>query len=85
MWNQLYFRLRKIDGFLFFAFITLVCFGLLAIYSITLSQQETNFLLFKKQLIALGLGLCLFWIFWAVTGYCDDWLAYLCHGLKWLN
>ncbi|MFH1253116.1 MAG: rod shape-determining protein RodA [Candidatus Uhrbacteria bacterium] len=58
--------LRRVDGRIFFATLILVSLGFSAIYSINLTQEGQDFLLVKKQLIALmiGLGLALI-IIWS--------------------
>jgi rod shape determining protein RodA len=53
-------RIRSIDWPLFFAVFTLLAFGLAAIYSVALSQPESDFLNVKKQLLAAAVGLVLF-------------------------
>ncbi|MEA3272748.1 MAG: rod shape-determining protein RodA [Patescibacteria group bacterium] len=48
--------LRKFDWFLFAAVFLLVVLSLATIYSITLSQEQLDFLFFKKQLIFAIIG-----------------------------
>lgn len=49
-------RLRSVDWMLMFATFALVLFGLASIYSVALSQESSDFLNVKKQLIAVILG-----------------------------
>src|SRR3989344_7654245 len=53
-------RLRSMDWPLAFAAFTLLAFGLSAIYSVALSQPESDFLNVKKQLFATAIALALF-------------------------
>ena len=53
-------RFRSADWFFHLAVFALVLFGLTAIYSVTLSQQDGTFLALKKQLVAAAIGLALF-------------------------
>lgn len=57
--RQFFALLRRADGRIFFAILILISFGFSAIYSINLSQSGQDFLLIKKQLIALIIGLVL--------------------------
>ena len=57
--RHLFASLRRIDIRIFFAVLVLVSLGFSAIYSINLSKEGQDFLLVKKQLIALTIGLVL--------------------------
>jgi len=52
-------RFRRADWILLFATFALVLFGLAAIYSVALSQEASDFLLVKKQVVAGVIGFCL--------------------------
>lgn len=58
--NKILFKLRGFDWVLFLSTLLLVCFGLAAIYGVTLSQENPDWGNLTKQLIALGVGLALF-------------------------
>lgn len=51
--------LRKFDWLLFGAVFLLVVLSLATIYSVALSQEQQDFLFFKKQLLFAGVGFCL--------------------------
>jgi len=51
--------LKNFDWLLFSAAVLLVCFGLAALYSITISFDNPDFLNFKKQVIFSLIGLLL--------------------------
>ena len=53
---------------MFIVMMLLMAIGLVALYSIALSQENPDFLIFKKQLIFVGLGL-IFFIIFAVVDY----------------
>jgi rod shape determining protein RodA len=61
-------RFRSVDWILVLAMFTLLVLGLAAIYSVELSQDAGGFINMKKQLFAIGVGLCLFF-FVAVSNY----------------
>ncbi|MFA5076694.1 MAG: rod shape-determining protein RodA [Patescibacteria group bacterium] len=58
--NALLSKLRKLDWIVFSCIFLLVCFGLVAIYSVTLSTENPDWFNLTKQLIAFGIGLVLF-------------------------
>ncbi len=58
--NRLSSYWRQFDWPLFVAVFALIAMGLAAIYSVALSQESTNFLFVKKQLVALALGVLVF-------------------------
>ena len=53
-------RLRSTDWVLNLAIFSLLLFGLAAIYSVALSQEGSDFLNLKKQLIAAAIGVVFF-------------------------
>ncbi|MBU0646295.1 rod shape-determining protein RodA [Patescibacteria group bacterium] len=53
-------NLASADWVMLVTFLTLVAFGLAAIYSVELSSEASEFLNVKKQLVALGVGLAAF-------------------------
>jgi rod shape determining protein RodA len=61
-------RIKNFDWILFFAVIFLCAMGLAAIYSVALSQQDTEFFNFKKQLISLAVGVVIIFVM-AVSNY----------------
>ncbi|MFA5358929.1 MAG: rod shape-determining protein RodA [Patescibacteria group bacterium] len=56
-------RPRGFDWVLALSTFLLICFGLVAIYGVTLAGETPNWDLLTKQLVAFGLGLILFFIF----------------------
>ncbi|PJA47691.1 rod shape-determining protein RodA [Candidatus Uhrbacteria bacterium CG_4_9_14_3_um_filter_36_7] len=68
MFSKVYRFLRGMDGIFLLCVFLLVLFGFLAIYSVALSQQNTEFFLLKKQLLAFSLGF-LFLLFFFQTDY----------------
>ena len=54
--------IRHFDWLLLSAVILLMCFGLAALYSITVSLDQPNFLNFQKQLIFAAIGLVLLFV-----------------------
>lgn len=60
--------LKNFDWYLFVSAMLLVVLGLISLYSIALSQDNPDFLIFKKQLLFIGLGLILL-IFFAILDY----------------
>jgi len=61
-------RLKNFDWILFFAVLFLCAMGLAAIYSVALSQQDTEFFNFKKQLASLVVGIILIFAI-AISNY----------------
>ena len=57
-WRNLY----SLDWVLLITFLILIILGLVAIYSVELSHHSTDFLNLKKQLLALVIGLVLFFM-----------------------
>jgi len=55
-------RLKNFDWILFFSALFLTFIGMAAIYSVALSQQDTEFFNFKKQLASLVFGLVFIFI-----------------------
>jgi len=75
-----FFQRFKIDWLLIATVAVLICFGLAGIYSVALGQGQGEFLNFQKQLIWLGVGALLLWLFsqidyhfWRKVG----WIGYL--------
>ena len=56
MFQKLILYLKNFDWVLFAAVMLLLCFGLVELYSITLSQDEVDFLNFQKQIIFVVAG-----------------------------
>lgn len=56
-------RLKNFDWILFFSVLLLSFIGLAAIYSVALSQQDTEFFNFKKQLASLAVGVAFIFAF----------------------
>lgn len=56
-------QLRHCDWWLLTTMLVLVMFGLAAIYSVALSQEDGTFLNVKKQLLALAIGLVCYFFF----------------------
>jgi len=54
---------KKLDWLIIFSTVLLACFGLVEIYSIALGQGGEDFLNFKKQLMFVGLGIILLFLF----------------------
>lgn len=63
MWQSLKQSLQRFDWVLFSSVLLLACFGLMEIYSIALGQGNQNFLNFKKQVLFIGLGVLLVFVF----------------------
>jgi rod shape determining protein RodA len=61
--NKLIIYLKNFDWILFSAVFLLLCFGLVEIYSIALSQGSADLLNFKKQVAFIILGLVLLFVF----------------------
>lgn len=61
-------QLRSADWLLLLCVFTLLLLGFSAIYSVELSQEASTFLHLKKQLVAVFVGLCLFF-FLALSNY----------------
>ncbi len=61
-------QLRSADWLFLLALFTLLALGLSAIYSVELSQGAVDFFNMKKQLIALGVGGCVF-VVMALSNY----------------
>ena len=59
MFHKILIYLKHYDWILLAAMLLLICFGLLEIYSIALSQDDLNLLNFKKQIIFVVTGLIL--------------------------
>ncbi|MCK5415918.1 rod shape-determining protein RodA [Candidatus Parcubacteria bacterium] len=55
--NKIIFYLKNFDWILFSAVLLLLFFGLSEIYSIALSRDSVNLLIFKKQAIFIGIGI----------------------------
>ncbi len=66
--NRLRAALQKADWLFLLSVFALIAFGLVAIYSITLSNQDADLSLVYKQLIAAGIGTTLF-LFVTVSNY----------------
>ncbi len=49
-------RYLRFDGPLLFSAVTLTCFGILALYGIAISRESSDFLQFKKHIIAAVIG-----------------------------
>jgi rod shape determining protein RodA len=60
--SKILFKFRGFDWVLFLSTFLLVCFGLVAIYSVTLSREVVDWNNLIKQLIAFAVGLLLFFI-----------------------
>jgi len=54
---------KNFDWILLVAVILLMVLGLIALYSIALSQENPDFFIFKKQLLFAGVGMILFFVF----------------------
>lgn len=54
--------LRRLDWLLFFAMFILLCLSASVLYSLNLNIEASDFLVFKKQLIFILLGLVLFFL-----------------------
>ncbi len=63
MWNRISLIVKNFDWILFAAVMLLLCFGLVEIYSIALSQGAVDLLNFKKQLGFVALGVVALFIF----------------------
>jgi rod shape determining protein RodA len=63
MFARLKIYLKNFDWILFAPVLLLVCLGLAEIYSIGLSQEEASLQNFKKQMIAVAIGLILLFVF----------------------
>ncbi|MDD3711249.1 MAG: rod shape-determining protein RodA [Patescibacteria group bacterium] len=63
MLNKLKYYFLKFDWLIFSAILLLSLFGLIEIYSIALGQETLSLLNFKKQIIAIIIGLVLFFTF----------------------
>jgi rod shape determining protein RodA len=63
MFARLKIYLKNFDWILFAPVLLLVCLGLAEIYSIGLSQEEASLQNFKKQIIAVAIGLVLMFVF----------------------
>jgi rod shape determining protein RodA len=63
MINRIILYLKNFDWILFSAVLLLVCFGLVEIYSVALSQGATDLLNFKKQLLFCLVGFSLLFFF----------------------
>lgn len=61
--RKLLFNLKYFDWQLLVVTIILISFGLAALYSVALSQEEQNLLNFKKQIVFFVLGFALLFIF----------------------
>lgn len=61
--NKLSIYLKNFDWVLFFAVVMLVCFGLVEIYSIALGRGTADLLNFRKQILFVGLGIVLLFVF----------------------
>src|SRR4030042_6668322 len=48
--------IQNLDWLLITAIFLLICFGLTSLYSLGLSQEESNFNLFTKQVVFAGFG-----------------------------
>lgn len=66
--HRLLAALQKADWLFLFSLFTLAAFGLLAIYSIALSNPDAHARLVEKQLIAGGIGIALF-VFMTISNY----------------
>ena len=63
MWNRINLVIKNFDWILFATVMLLLCFGLVEIYSIALSQGAVDLLNFKKQLGFVVLGIAALFIF----------------------
>jgi rod shape determining protein RodA len=63
MFNKVLLYLKKFDWILFISVILLICFGLAEIYSIALSNDSLNLLNLKKQIIFVGIGIAMLFLF----------------------
>lgn len=62
MFRKYFSVLKSFDWLLLSAVVLLICFGLVVLYSITISFEEPDFLNFKKQIIFAIIGLILLFI-----------------------
>lgn len=78
--------LRKFDWLLFAAVFLLVVLSLATIYSITLSQEQLDFLFFKKQLLFVGIGFVLMLILtlFSYTAYRSSAFYFYISGILFL-
>jgi rod shape determining protein RodA len=60
--NKFFLYIKNVDWFLFFSFFILICFGIIEIYSIALSQNSADLLNFKKQVLYVIFGLAIFFV-----------------------
>ena len=60
--NKIFNYLKKFDWILFVAVLLLICFGLIEIYSIALSQDDLSLINFKKQIIFIVIGILLLFL-----------------------
>jgi len=61
--NKLINYLKKFDWVLLSAVFLLICFGLIEIYSIALSQDDLSLANFKKQIVFIVIGILLLFLF----------------------
>jgi len=61
--KKIFLYLKNLDWILFSSVILLVIYGLVEIYSVSLSQGDASLANFKKQLVFSGIGLVLFFVF----------------------
>lgn len=64
--NKFIIYIKNADWILFFSFFILICFGVIEIYSIALSQNSADLLNFKKHLLYIIFGLALFFFLSAI-------------------
>ncbi len=62
MFNKIILYFKKFDWVLFAAVFLLICFGLVEIYSIALSQDNLDFLNFQKQVLFVIVGLVMLFL-----------------------
>lgn len=62
MFNKIILYLKNFDWILLAAVLLLICFGLMEIYSIALSQDTLNFLNFKKQVVFVVIGILMLFL-----------------------
>lgn len=62
MFSRILLYLKNLDWILFFSILLLVSFGLIEIYSITLSQESVDLLNFKKQIFFVIIGFILLFL-----------------------
>lgn len=65
--RDFYFRFSKVDWLLFFAIVILLLFSLSILYSLNLNSEDSNFLVFAKQILFAFSGLVLYFIFSSIN------------------